>query len=248
MLEAREQQSLVDRSATIAVPSGSNTATCANCGAPVHSRYCPDCGQETSQRITSIKTLAEEFSSEFLNFDSKLFVTLKVLALKPGYLTKEYIEGRRIRYLAPVRLFVLLSALMLLTSSISNDTGIDFITRMLLLEAPLLAIPLSLLYWSQKRYYIEHLIFMLHVQSYACLLGTCLYPVVGVLRVATSNFGKPLLYGVLWSLLAWMMFYMLLAMRRAYEEAWAISIVKFIVMAGCYVFPAAALILYMRSK
>jgi len=57
----------------------------------------------------SISHLLGEAIEGFLHLDSKSFQTVRKLAFKPGFLTAEYIKGRRVRYVAPVRLYVFIS-------------------------------------------------------------------------------------------------------------------------------------------
>lgn len=49
--------------------------------------------------------------NEFLNWDSKFFSTIGLLILKPWHLTNEFLAGRRVRYLHPLRLYLLISIL-----------------------------------------------------------------------------------------------------------------------------------------
>ncbi|MCB9249683.1 MAG: DUF3667 domain-containing protein [Ignavibacteriales bacterium] len=53
----------------------------------------------------------------FFNFDSKFFRSLKFLITKPGFLTNEFLNGRRVKYIKPFQLFIILNLLMLITSS-----------------------------------------------------------------------------------------------------------------------------------
>lgn len=86
-------------------------AGCANCGWPDIERFCPHCGQENVPSALPIRDIVLGFLDEFLKFDTKLWVTLKALVTKPGFLTNEYLVGRRVRYVAPIRLYIALSFL-----------------------------------------------------------------------------------------------------------------------------------------
>lgn len=81
-------------------------ASCANCGAPVSAAYCAQCGQKTHLHRT-IGDAVHELVHGVLHFDSKLWRTLPLLAARPGFLTRDYIEGRRVRYISPVALFLM---------------------------------------------------------------------------------------------------------------------------------------------
>jgi hypothetical protein len=56
------------------------------------------------------------------HFDGKFFTTLKSLLLKPGFLTEEYVKGRRMKYLDPVRMYLFVSfAFFLMYLAVGND-------------------------------------------------------------------------------------------------------------------------------
>jgi hypothetical protein len=94
-------------------------AECPNCGAHyvdeqknVH--FCPGCGQENHDVNVPLRHLVAEAAEGLLHFDSKTMRTLGTLALKPGLLTKEFLSGRRARYVAPMRLYIFVSFLFFL--------------------------------------------------------------------------------------------------------------------------------------
>ncbi|HSZ87660.1 MAG TPA: DUF3667 domain-containing protein [Puia sp.] len=73
-------------------------------------KFCSHCGQANTEPKESFFHLVADFFSDITHYDSKVFVTLKDLIFKPGFLTKEYNAGRRVTYLNPVRLYVFISA------------------------------------------------------------------------------------------------------------------------------------------
>jgi Protein of unknown function (DUF3667) len=87
---------------------------CLNCGFRVEERYCSRCGQENVEPKESFGHLVGHFFADITHFDSKIFITIKDLVWKPGFLTREYAEGRRIRYLNPIRMYVFISAIFFL--------------------------------------------------------------------------------------------------------------------------------------
>lgn len=82
---------------------------CGNCETPLRGRYCPVCGQDSYSRVTSIRELMGDFFGEFLNLDSRLAHSLPPLIGRPGVLTKEYLAGRRARYIPPLKLYLFIS-------------------------------------------------------------------------------------------------------------------------------------------
>lgn len=79
---------------------------CLNCGATVTGAYCSNCGQKAHLH-RSVLHAVEEFLHGITHFDSKLWNTLPLLFFRPGKLTREYVHGKRARYVAPVALFLL---------------------------------------------------------------------------------------------------------------------------------------------
>lgn len=82
---------------------------CANCGTPVDDAYCPHCGQETAIALPTARAFLREAAGRYVAFDGRLWRTLGALFTRPGYLTREYLAGRRRRYVRPGRLFLVLS-------------------------------------------------------------------------------------------------------------------------------------------
>ena len=87
---------------------------CLNCEIPLHGKYCHRCGQENREPKESVWQLINHFFQDITHFDGKFFSTLRLLVARPGFLSKEYIKGRRSRYLNPVRMYVFTSALFFL--------------------------------------------------------------------------------------------------------------------------------------
>lgn len=83
---------------------------CLNCGTEIPDRYCPHCGQENIEPKETVGYLISHFFSDITHYDSKFFITIRDLFFKPGFLTNEYLAGRRVRYLNPVRMYVFISA------------------------------------------------------------------------------------------------------------------------------------------
>ncbi len=84
---------------------------CHNCGSPLYGRFCSNCGQEHIERSDRDRRLFRDFIVEQLNFDKRIFRTLLGL-LWPGYLTTEYLAGRRGRYVTPFKTYLYISVAM----------------------------------------------------------------------------------------------------------------------------------------
>lgn len=87
---------------------------CLNCGAQVQGRYCQRCGQENIVSQQSFWSLVKHFVYDIFHFDGKFFDTLKTLFSRPGQVPAHYIQGKRNRYLDPIRMYLFTSALFFL--------------------------------------------------------------------------------------------------------------------------------------
>jgi hypothetical protein len=84
---------------------------CENCGAPLTGHYCGKCGQAAVDYRRSFRHVITDVLDSFLNWDSKFFTTIALLILKPWRLTNEFLAGKRVRYVNPLRLYLLASIL-----------------------------------------------------------------------------------------------------------------------------------------
>ena len=84
---------------------------CENCGAPLAGHYCAQCGQPAIDYRRSFRHVIVDILDSFLNWDSKFFATIGLLIAKPWRLTNEFLSGKRVRYVHPLRLYLLASIL-----------------------------------------------------------------------------------------------------------------------------------------
>jgi len=99
-------------------------ADCANCGAVLGGPYCSQCGQEDGPLRPSIHEFVREFGNEHFGLDSKIGHTLRALLI-PGALTREYLAGRRVRYVRPLRLYISISVIFFLVLALrGRDAGV----------------------------------------------------------------------------------------------------------------------------
>jgi hypothetical protein len=89
---------------------------CANCQTPLVGPFCSNCGQRHEPHMHSMREFASETFEGFTHADSRLWRTLWYLLMKPGFLTVEFLEGRRARYLPPFRLYLVLSVVLFLAA------------------------------------------------------------------------------------------------------------------------------------
>src|SRR5438876_2216521 len=84
---------------------------CENCGAPLTGHYCAQCGQAAVDYRRSFRHVIADVLDSFLNWDSKFFATIALLIFKPWRLTNEFLAGKRVCYVNPLRLYLLASIL-----------------------------------------------------------------------------------------------------------------------------------------
>src|SRR5215471_9286525 len=82
---------------------------CENCGAELLGHWCAKCGQPAIEYRRSFRHVVADLLNEFLNWDSKFFTTIALLLLKPWRLTNEFLAGKRVSYVNPLRLYLLAS-------------------------------------------------------------------------------------------------------------------------------------------
>jgi len=81
---------------------------CPNCASTLFGKFCQACGEKVFDAYDlSVKHFfAHHVIHELTHLDGKIFQTLKLLLLRPGFLSAEYFNGRRQRYITPLRLFL----------------------------------------------------------------------------------------------------------------------------------------------
>src|SRR5437867_12688757 len=84
---------------------------CENCGAPLTGHYCAQCGQAAVDYRRSFRHVIANVLESFLDWDSKFFATIALLIFKPWRLTNEFLAGKRVCYVNPLRLYLLASIL-----------------------------------------------------------------------------------------------------------------------------------------
>ena len=83
--------------------------------------YCPACGQSTRERLPTFAQFMREATGRYVAYDGKFWKTLAALLFRPGFLTREYLAGRRRRYIGPARLFLVSSLVLFATLRFATD-------------------------------------------------------------------------------------------------------------------------------
>ena len=266
---------------------------CLNCDAPVSTPYCSACGQSTKiRRLTFWMVVADFFAHSFA-YDSRLWQTLVPLMTKPGWVTKENLRERWVKYVPPLRLYLVISLLFFASLSfvlperagslfkVTNSEGqedstipideielfpdgtlltnwvnerltakieklnemspemrdfaiyrgmIGSIPTTLLVAVPLFALGLKFFYLLRRRYFFDHFIFATHFYSaWLLVLGPSILINEAWLWIAGHAVYLPV--------------HLFLALRRVYDQHWAITVIKMILLGFWQIFSSAVLLI-----
>jgi hypothetical protein len=246
---------------------------CLNCGAVVENKFCSNCGQENLELKENFFHLAGHVIGDFFHYDSKFFRSVIPLFTKPGFLTKEYWEGRRVHYIHPLRLFFFVTIIFMISTGyfynrfgkkiqneivyVSPDTtklnpslsseekakkiedqkieeekaktvlysGMDkFFSQLKYISffmLPIYALIFKVLYRRKKGLYVDHLVYILHLQSFAYIL-------IGVALLIPFIFPDSLSW-VRRTTLLLILIYMIFSLRTLYHQGWFKTILKSVI-------------------
>jgi hypothetical protein len=111
-----------DRKLTVPADRLAGSPHCLNCGTPLQGPFCHYCGQPDKNLMRFFPALLRELLEDFMDFDSRFMRTLKPLLFRPGKLTRDYLDGRRFRYVPPLRLYIFSSlAFFFLAALLASD-------------------------------------------------------------------------------------------------------------------------------
>ncbi|MDP4665977.1 MAG: DUF3667 domain-containing protein [Flavobacteriaceae bacterium] len=107
------------------------TTSCANCDTSFIGNYCPHCGQQLREFQKPFKFLIIDLAGNMFSFDTRLWRSLKSLLTKPGSYTSEYLDGHRMRFVPPMRLYIFISFVffVMLSTFVNSQIKISEETR-----------------------------------------------------------------------------------------------------------------------
>ncbi len=314
----------------LAPVADAHSLVCKNCSRPLLGQYCRACGQRDTHKMISLWQLIREFLGDAFELDSRFWRTVIPLLTRPGHLTGEYLRGRRVHYMPPLRMYLVITlALFFMIATVpglydvfvlqntgggvslnvdldgdsqdesasdspaeapqpsedgSDDTQEDSddfdiedceeleleiglsneqwsraieerivnacrqlaingtaglgrdlmgnVPTMMFFFLPLIALVMKLLYAFSRRYYVEHLLFLVHFHSFAFLLIalTLLLEQLGGKVAALSGPIEWLSIGVT----LYFPFYLYRSMRVVYGQGRAATLGKFALLALAY--------------
>ena len=89
---------------------------CPNCGTEIGGQFCSNCGQSAKDLKRPFIGLIRDILGDVFSFDGRLWRTLPALMFRPGHITRSYIDGKRMRYVPPFRLFLISSVIFFLVA------------------------------------------------------------------------------------------------------------------------------------
>lgn len=116
---------------------------CLDCGHTIapEDRYCSACGQPTRLHPPTLWEFIHEWVLHYLALEGKLWKSLWALMVRPGFLTLEYLQGRRQRYVQPLRLTLTLGLLFFLTIQLGPSVDTTVVAQGQSEEADLAEVP-----------------------------------------------------------------------------------------------------------
>ncbi len=103
------------------------TNCCLNCNHTLSEVYnfCPHCGQENNDHRVSFGTFIGDFFSNYFSFDTRIGRSVKPFFLRPGYLTNRFNEGKRMRFVHPLRLYLIVSLLFFFVATLLVQLNLE---------------------------------------------------------------------------------------------------------------------------
>ena len=113
-----------EKNLTLAAKKLAGSVRCLNCGTELKGPFCYYCGQPDKNFMRFFPALLRDLLDDLLDLDSRFMRTLKPLMLKPGRLTRDYMDGRRFRYTPPMRLYIFSSIAFFLLAALLSSNAI----------------------------------------------------------------------------------------------------------------------------
>lgn len=213
---------------------------CRNCAAniPGSAKYCHTCGQSVIDIRQPWLPLLAEMLGDVFDWDGKTLTTLRYLLTSPGKLTREFVLGHRKRFTSPVRLYLVVSVLFFFVfpvimpaapgeSAVSPDElATESYSKMMFVLLPVFALFLKLLY--RERFYLQHLVFSMHVFS-------AMFLVFAAMLSMENPADESLVWIVIQStVFGYMLWYCLMALKVVYEDNWGMTILKFAALVALF--------------
>jgi len=203
---------------------------CKNCQVELQqdAQFCLHCGQNTASLNRPFLDVAKEMAHELLDIDGKLSLTLRTMLTKPGKLTLEFNQGKRVKYTPPLRLYLAISILFFLIFSkiyqvydpgtLLTESMISYYSKAMFVLFPVFALIVQIFF--RQSFYIGNLVFSMHLHSMVYLILILIAPLEAMEESHVSFLFlqiPPVLY---------MTWYVLTAFKTVYQQVWWKIIIK----------------------
>lgn len=193
----------------------------------------------------TFKQFMLDFLGDYFTFDSLIIRSVKPLLFKPGFLTKEFLAGRRVSYIPPIRMFIFISIVFFLilgpvekTIELERSEEAEFLDtffsvwfpRLFFLLLPLFALFLYVLFRKPGRFYLMHFIFSVHFHAFVFVLLTIMVILIDHIFPSSVFLSQ-------WSLLITIILlltYLFIALRKVYQQRWFTTLFKLILVGIMY--------------
>lgn len=217
-------------------------STCPNCGTPADDSFCPSCGQRQGSEVLSVRYWISQLVESYLSLDGRVPRSIVALLFRPGFLTREWLAGRRVRFSSPLHL-CLWAAIAFVAASLVGTRGPipagwaegagPLIQRALplgfLAAVPAVAWVMHLTDRSRDLSYVEHLVFIAHLQAFYFVAFTPMVLTLGL------DSGSDPWAAILSSLLGTgAIVYTWIATGRVYGGGWARTLRKCLTLGAGY--------------
>jgi hypothetical protein len=157
-------------------------SACVTCGAVRYGPFCSECGQREIIGRYTLRMVATSALRRTVGEEGAL-TTIKQLVVRPGWVIRDFLSGRSVRYVHPATYLLLTAAIFAVVSStLGNATGGGESDQLFaLLIIPFVAAAARVIFWRGSYNYAEHLIAVVYLAAQAILFLAVLY--VGVLIV-----------------------------------------------------------------
>lgn len=207
---------------------------CRNCQAALLGPYCAACGQRALEWPPTVRDAIHEAAGEVVNVDGKVFRTLRLLATRPGVLTREMFDGRYASYVRPLRLYLVTSIAALGVTGLMPNQGqadhlfIELLPPFMFVMVPAFALLVMLVMRRGGHTYPQHLDFALHLHTVAFALIALTAPLDLAPGSSVRGFAALLRAGLT-------VVYGVLALRTAYGVGWGTAVMRSAVILVAYV-------------
>ena len=190
--------------------------------------FCPACGQSVKVITRPWREALGELLTELFDFDGRMLVSLRLLLTRPGFLSFEYINGRRLSYTSPVRMYLVISLVFFFVlplilpdsdvTSPSHAVSVDQYSQAMFVLLPIFALLLKLFY--QRFFYMAHLVFSVYLFSAMFIVFAAILSI----EVQADLHIAVLIIQIV--MFIYMLACIFIALRVTYRESWLSSFLK----------------------